>query len=133
LPDIPVLYIGIYLYVSSGLFTNLVKQTKNKLPEAWVFTSRMGSPYRPGYLSKIWRDAAKEAGISVCLYVGTKHSHASQKRLRLERGIGEELRKELGHATSRTTLKHYARGREEEVAPVSVECPWKENGPFGEK
>jgi hypothetical protein len=42
------------------------------------------------------------------------------------------LRKELGHATSRTTLKHYARGREE-VAPVSVELPWKEKGHFGEK
>lgn len=53
--------------------------------------------------------------------------------LTLEKGIDEELRKELGHATSRTTLKHYARGREEEVAPVSVECPWEEKGPFGEK
>jgi integrase len=121
-----------YKVLSPVFYANLLKQTKNKLPEAWIFTSRTGSPYRPGQLSKIWRDAAKEAGISVCLYVGTKHSHASQKRLRLEKGIGEDLRKELGHATSKTTLKHYARGREEEVTPVSVECPWTEKGPSEE-
>jgi integrase len=95
--------------LSSNLYARLVASTRNKLPDAWLFTNSQGGPFTTNLASEIWRDAARQANIDVCLYVSIRHSRVSQKRRDLERKMADELRQELDHTHFETTRKHYSR------------------------
>lgn len=95
------------------LLRRLAEHARGKLPEAWLFVNRAGRPYHQRQVSWLWRKATKEAGLSVCLSVASRHSRVSQLRAELERRVAEELRGQLAHTSSRTTLKHYARDERE--------------------
>jgi len=95
--------------LSSSLYARLVASTRDKLPDAWLFTNSQGGPFTTNLASEIWRDAAREAKVNVCLYVSIRHSRVSQKRRDLERKMADEMRQELDHARFETTRKHYAR------------------------
>lgn len=95
--------------VSPALLARLKDSAKGKLPEAWLFVNRVGTPYLTSQLSWEWRKAAKLAGVDVCLYVASRHSRVSQMREELEKEMLERLRKELSHGRGTTTLKHYVR------------------------
>jgi len=95
--------------LSSNLYARLVASTRDKLPDAWLFTNSQGGPFTTNLASEIWRDAARQANINVCLYVSIRHSRVSQKRRDLERKMADELRQELDHTHFETTRKHYSR------------------------
>src|SRR3990172_6738113 len=95
--------------LSSNLYARLTASTRDKLPDAWLFTNSQGGPFTTNLASEIWRDAAREAKVEVCLYVAIRHSRVSQKRRDLERKMADQMRQELDHARIETTLKHYAR------------------------
>lgn len=99
--------------ISEELFARLKEHSRGKLPEAWLFVNAAGRPYHTTQVSWLWRQAAVKAKVEVCLYVASRHSRVSQLRQELERKVSEELRKQLAHSTSRTTLKHYARDERE--------------------
>jgi hypothetical protein len=61
----------------------------------------------------MWRKAADSVGVGCCLYVASRHSRVSQLREELERRVAEELRAELAHKSSVTTMVYYVRNREE--------------------
>ena len=93
--------------VSDSLWPRLRAATRDKLPEAWLFTTPEGRPYFARYLSRIWKRAADAAGMPIPLYVATRHSRVTQRRVELERKMGVDLAAELGHSTPRTTIGHY--------------------------
>ena len=95
--------------LSSSLYARLGATTRDKLPDAWLFTNSRGGPFTTNLASEIWRDAARKAKVDVCLYVAIRHSRVSQKRRDLERKMADQMRQELDHARIETTLKHYAR------------------------
>ncbi len=105
----------IYRGISLQLWNKLQEHSKGSLPEAWLFLDEWNKPYSQDRLYRIWRRAAEAAKIDISLYNGTRHSRASQKRLEKEKEIAEACRKELGHASAATTMKHYARSRREEI------------------
>ena len=104
--------------LTENLYARLVESSRDKLPEAFLFTTSVGTPYSPSHVSMLWTRAARAAGVDVCLYVAMRHSGISQKRQELERRIVDELRRELAHTSSRTTMKHYVRD-DREKKPVS--------------
>ena len=97
------------------LYRRLAEHSREKLPEAWLFVNAVGRPYPTTQVSWLWRQAAVKAQVDVCLYVAARHSRVSQLREELERRVSEELRKELAHTSSRTTLRHYVRDDREKV------------------
>ncbi|MDA8122227.1 MAG: tyrosine-type recombinase/integrase, partial [Deltaproteobacteria bacterium] len=99
--------------IAEGLYARLKEHSRGKLPEAWLFVNAAGRPYHTTQVSWLWRQAAVKAGVEVCLYVASRHSRVSQLRQELERRVSEELRKELAHESSRTTMKHYCRDERE--------------------
>lgn len=103
--------------VSAGLFRRLEEASKDRLPEAWLFVNGAGKPFAPSHIAWLWHQAAKSAGVEVCLSVSSRHSRASQRRRELEKQIAETLRAELTHTSSRTTLKHYVRDDREAYGP----------------
>lgn len=106
----------IYRGLPLDLWKKLIEHSKGSLPEAWLFVNpRTGEPYSREALYRIWKKACGKAEVSISLYAGTRHSRASQKRLEVEKQMADEIRKELGHADSRTTMEHYARDRREEI------------------
>jgi integrase len=112
-----------YRWVPPDLYSRLEIHAKGKFPLDFLFTNRYGLPYRTGGLWEIWRKAAKDVGLPISLYPGTRHSRASQIRLRHEAEMGKRIAEELGN-TAVIAMKHYARPRRE---AVSVECPLDEN------
>lgn len=102
--------------VSPELFVRLKAAAKDKLPEAWMFTNRVGKPFHTSQFSWMWRQAADKAGIGACLYVASRHSEISQLRGELENEMLDRLRKKAGHAPgSGVTLKSYARDYREKA------------------
>jgi integrase len=99
--------------IAEGLYARLKEHSRGKLPEAWLFVNAAGRPYHTTQVSWLWRQAAVKAHKEVCLSVASRHSRVSQLRQELERRVSEELRKELAHETSRTTMKHYCRDERE--------------------
>jgi integrase len=95
------------------LYGRLLELARDRLPEAWLFTNAVGRPYPPNQVSWLWRQAAIAADVKVCLSVASRHSRVSQLRAELEKRVSEELRRELAHTSSRTTLKHYVRDERE--------------------
>ena len=79
---------------------------KDKLPEAFAFTNKIGEPYTIGRLERLWHAARVKAGIApISLYNASRHSIASQART-----AGVELSKigaALGHS-SLTSTQRYA-------------------------
>ena len=105
----------LYRGISLSLWNKLKEYSRGKLPEAWLFLDEFGKPYSQGRLYDVWKRAATKTNVDISLYAGTRRSRASQKRLEKEKEIAEACRKELGHASSVTTMKHYARSRREEI------------------
>lgn len=99
--------------IAEGLYGRLKEHSRGKLPEAWLFVNAVGRPYPTSQISWLWRQAAVKAKVDVCLSVASRHSRVSQLRQELGRRVSEELRRELAHTSSRTTLKHYARDERE--------------------
>ena len=91
------------------MYARLKATARDKLPDAWLFMNSRGRPFTTNLASEIWRDAAREAKVNVCLYVSIRHSRVSQKRRDLERKMADQMRQELDHARFETTRKHYAR------------------------
>lgn len=81
---------------------------KSKLPEAFVFTNKVGKPYRANDLRKIWHRARKKSEVPyIKLYNATRHSIASQA---LNEGVPlEVISKALGHSTLEVTKEKYAK------------------------
>lgn len=105
-----------YRGLSLQLWEKLVQRSKGKQPESWLFLDEFGKPYSQGRLYDLWKSALKKAGLPhIGLVAGTRRSRASQKRLEMEKKIAEACRKELDHASSETTMKHYARSRKEQL------------------
>ena len=100
--------------ISPDLYVRLKTHAKGKFPKDWLFVNRRGKPYPSRQVSWEWCKAVKGTPIDgVCLSVSSRHSRVSQLRAELERRIGEEMRAQLAHTSTRTTMKHYARdGRE---------------------
>jgi hypothetical protein len=62
------------------LYARLTALCRVRLPEAFIFSGKRGVPYRPVYLTQLWKTAARKAEIHVPLYVGTRHSFAHYVR-----------------------------------------------------
>ena len=94
--------------LSEGLYDRLVALSRDRLPEAYLFTTKAGTPYRTCYLSKPWRHATRAAGVVIPFYVSVRHSRVMQAldadkedRKRRVRGI-------LAHANdTKTAEKSY--------------------------
>lgn len=99
--------------IAESLYGRLKEHSRGKLPEAWLFVNGAGRPYHATQVSWLWRQAAVKAKVEVCLSVASRHSRVSQLRAELGRRVSEELRKELAHTSSRTTLERYARDERE--------------------
>jgi integrase len=100
--------------LSGDVLLRLQSHTRLNFPDSYIFTHR-GQPYNK-HVDRIWKAACTQAGISIPLYQGTRHSKASQRRAELEQGMREELKKVLGHTSATTTLKHYALPTERKVS-----------------
>jgi Phage integrase, N-terminal SAM-like domain/Phage integrase family len=105
----------IYRAVSDELYKKLVRHSKNMLPNAWLFTQPDGRVYKTQKLYELWREASQAVGLDISLYPATRHSRASQKRLEMEKRVAESVRAELGHKSSKTTMRHYAKGRRDKI------------------
>lgn len=102
--------------VSPELFARLKEAAKDKLPEAWLFVNKVGTPFLTSQFSWEWRKAADQAGIKACLYVSSRHSEVSRLRGELEDEMLVQLRKKLAHSPGSTvTLKNYVRDEKEEA------------------
>ncbi len=75
--------------LSSELNARLTTLRGDRLPEAFIFSGNRGAPYRPTYLTQLRKTAARKAEIPVLLYIGTRHSFATQ-----------DGRKSRGHLTT---------------------------------
>lgn len=98
--------------ISPELYARLVELTKDRLPEAWLFTNHAGKPFHVTQVSWMWRKAADTMGVKACLYVASRHSRVSQLREELEKRVAEQLRAELAHKSASTTLRFYCREKE---------------------
>lgn len=98
--------------ISPELYARLVDATKDRLPEAWLFTNGAGKPFHVTQVSWMWRKAADTVGVKACLYVASRHSRVSQLRDELEKRVAEQLRAELAHKSAGTTLRFYVREKE---------------------
>ncbi|MBF0473368.1 MAG: tyrosine-type recombinase/integrase [Nitrospirae bacterium] len=78
---------------------------KNKLPEAYIFTSSINQPYTIRRLEKIWHNAREKAGVPhITMYSGTRHSIASQAvNRRIDLSIVSQA---LGHSSLEMTKKY---------------------------
>lgn len=103
-----------YKQVSPVLFDKLANHTRGRFPNDYIFRNRYGKPYRSRGLWAIWKAAAQSVGVNVSQYPGTRHSRVSQLRVELERRMAVELAAELGHNSTATTMKHYARPKREQ-------------------
>jgi len=101
--------------LSAETFALIFSAAKNKFPDAWLFNQISGSPYSRHLLYEIWSRACAKAGIKIAPSHASRHSKASQKRAALEERMLEELRHELEHSSAKTTLKHYALGKEQKL------------------
>ncbi len=76
-------------------------------PGQWLFT-RGGKPYTRRKLYDRWKVTCSRAGV---LYIApsqaSRHSKASQLRLKLEQEAAEQMRDALGHESAQTTRAHY--------------------------
>ena len=90
---------------------------KNKLPEAWLFTTPTGRPYSHEWLSEIWRAAFKAAGLPyIQLKNATRHSIASQA---LNDGVAlDRISAALGHSSVEITRQRYAKLEVESLREV---------------
>lgn len=102
-----------YSGISLDLWKKLREHSEGRSPEDWLFLYR-NEPYRSRRLRNLWNRAAKEAGIKLSLYFGTRHSRASQIRLKEERKTALEISEKLGN-TPWIAMNKYARDRKEEV------------------
>ena len=82
---------------------------RDRLPEAFIFSGKRGAPYRPIYLTQLWKTAARKAEIPVPLYVGTRHSFATRRWEEIQRAGAEKLATEMGHGSAEMTFAHYVR------------------------
>ncbi|MBF0541672.1 MAG: site-specific integrase [Nitrospirae bacterium] len=78
---------------------------KDKLPEAYVFTSSINQPYTIRRLEKIWHKAREKAGVPpITMYSGNRHSIASQA---VNRGVDlSVVSQALGHSNLEMTKKY---------------------------
>jgi len=78
---------------------------KDKLPEAFAFTNKIGENYKLRKLSDLWHKARVAAGLpEISLYNASRHSIASQAR-----SAGVELSKigaALGHSSLSSTQRY---------------------------
>jgi len=102
----------LYRSVSPRLWQRLVSHSQNALPEAWLFLDEFGKPYSQARLYDIWCRACKNVEVKISLYAGTRRSRASQRRLELEKGIVEQISRELGN-TKTVAEKHYIKGKKD--------------------
>jgi integrase len=66
-----------------------------------------GRPYRATFLSRHWSAVAAKHGLALSWYEGTRHSFASRN---LSAGASlDEVSAAMGHASTVTTQRHYAR------------------------
>jgi len=91
------------------LYARLGELCRDRLPEAFIFSGQRGAPYRPVYLTQLWKTAARKAEIPVPLYVGTRHSFATQRWEEIQKAGADKLASEMGHASAGTTFSHYVR------------------------
>ena len=101
--------------VSAELYGALQEHGKKLFPEAWLFTKASGAHHTGKSLYAIWKQASLKAGLNISLYQATRHSRASQARADIEERGRKELAQVLGHTSARTTLKHYALGKEAKI------------------
>lgn len=82
------------------------KQDVTASLDGYVFTTKWGQPIDK-HLDHVWRTALKKAGLRHRPSYQLRHTFAS---LCLESGVTPGwLANVLGHSTSQTTFKHYAR------------------------
>jgi hypothetical protein len=59
-----------------------------------------------------WCRACKNVEVKISLHAGTRRSRASHRRLELEKGIVEQISRELGN-TKTVAEKHYIKGKKD--------------------
>jgi len=101
--------------LSAELYKNLCELSRSRPGAALLFLNKRGSRFSKNHLWRFWEKACAALGIKISIYQATRHSKASQKRAVLEERMLEELRRELEHSTAKTTLKHYALGKEKKI------------------
>jgi integrase len=100
--------------ISEGLYNRLLEHARFLFPEDFLFRHK-GEPYNRRLLYRLWVRAASKVGVKITPYQGSRHSRVSQLRKELENRMHEQLRKELGHSSSITTLRHYALNQKQEL------------------
>jgi integrase len=100
--------------VSEALYNRLAEHARFLFPEDFLFRHK-DEPYTQKRLYRIWVRAASKVGVKITPYQGSRHSRVSQLRKELENRMHEQLRKELGHSSSITTLRHYALNQKQEL------------------
>lgn len=102
-------------FINPDLMEMLQKQCKDKVPEAFVFTSHHGKPYTHTYMGNIWRKVRGD--LDLTLYEATRHSWASNA---LRRGVPvSAIRDVLGHVDIQTTMIYAHSGFDNQKAAFS--------------
>lgn len=101
--------------LSEGLFRRLEEICRGKFPEAWIFTTQAGTPWRGNRVSDYWREAAQKEQVNLPLYVAMRHSRVTQERETLQKEMLSRIRGVLEHASSKTTVTYYLRPTKEKV------------------
>ncbi len=96
-----------------------VKKTIQGLPRhlasPFVFwKGKMGRPFSESWARKLWKRTARQFGVEISLYQGTRHSSATEAVNRV--GV-DSVQEFLGH-TSRAMTKRYAKINVESKIPV---------------
>ncbi len=101
--------------LSTALYGELMGRCRVNSPGQWLYT-RDGQPYTRRKLRYRWQVTCKRAGVEyVPISQASRHSRASQLRLKLEAEMSEHLRAALNHESAATTRRHYALGKEARV------------------
>lgn len=83
---------------------------RDKLPGAYLFTGRAGTPHRPGTLSREWRRAAVAVGLEGSTFnVGTRHSFATRTWREEETAAKVRTAKAVGHTGPVVTFRNYVK------------------------
>lgn len=81
------------------------------LTSPFVFWKKNGHPFSESWARKLWKRAAKETGVNISLYCGTKHSSATDLANREGVDFTQEF---IGH-TNRATTKRYIKADPERL------------------
>jgi len=85
---------------------NILKSKTTYNDEGFVCTWYNGQPYRPHYISDMFRSSIKKLGYPVIRFHDLRHTHAT---ILLSKGVNPKIVSErLGHSTVSITLDIYS-------------------------